>query len=182
MVNRRGFFCALGVTAVLAACHTPWPVDTPPPPVQPAPPLLHGIAIHVHQHVTPPQTEQDRWDYHNMPGLTGELRRAVVIQLQRAGYTVVVDRHQPHDAVALIQADWPYEREGTATLVLNRGDERIATFSAPIPFIGEPPRIEHLEADAAVSLVDAITRSPDVHVLAHAVLADRAVPDTVMAE
>lgn len=185
MVSRRLFSSAFGAALVLAGCQTPWPVETPPPPVQPAPPALQGIAIHVHQHVTPPETEQDRWDYHNMPGLTGGLRQAVVTQLQRAGYTVVVDRHQPHDAVALIQADWPYDRDGTATLVLSDGDgERIATFSARIPFLGEAPRIEHLEADAAVFLVDAISRSSDVFVAAHAILADRSVraADALIAE
>jgi hypothetical protein len=137
-------------------------VDTPPPPVQPAPQELASVAIHVHQLVSPPTSEQDRWDYHHMPGLTGELRSAFTQQLEQAGYTVVVDRRIPHDVLALIQAEWPVERPGTASLVLTARGETIARFSESIPILGEPPRTEYLEADAAVSLVDAMSRSSEL--------------------
>ena len=154
---------------LIVGCSKPWPVDTPPPPVQPAPDGLKVMAIHVHQHKTPAETAQDEWDYHNMPGLTAELRRAVIMQLQRAGYTVVVDRMQPHDVVAVVQADWPNDHDGTATLVLENAGQPIATFSARIPIIGTPPRTEHLEATAAVYLVDKISGSQDVRAFADVV-------------
>jgi hypothetical protein len=146
-------------------CSQPWPVDTPPPPVAAAPVALRSIAIHVHQLASPPESAQDAWDYHHMPGYTAELRRALVEQLQRAGYTVVVDRNQPYDAVAVVQATWPSHRAGTATAVISAQGETVAILSAAIPFVGEPPRIEHLEGDAAVALVHAVSRSPEIHAL-----------------
>lgn len=161
-------------------CSQPWPVDSPPPPVVAAPSALRSIAIHVHQLASPPESAQDEWDYHHMPGYTGELRRALVEQLQRAGYTVVVDRRQPHDAVAVVQATWPNDRAGTATLVISAREETVAILSAAIPFVGEPPRIEHLEGDAAVALVHAVSRSPEFHALARDLEPRR--PTAVIAE
>ena len=170
----------LSAWLVATGCSPPWPVDRPPPPVAAAPRELRSIAIHVHELASPPKSAQDEWDYHNMPGYTAELRRALVAQLQRAGYTVVVDRRQPHDAVAVVQATWPDDGAGTATLVISRRDEPVVIVSAAIPFVGEPPRIEHLEGDAAVALVHAISRSAEMFALARALEARR--PSSVIAE
>jgi hypothetical protein len=137
-------------------------VDTPPPPVHPAPAELRGLAIHVHQLATPRENQQDEWDYHNMPGYTGELRDAFTVQLQAAGYTVIVARHMPADLVATIQAEWPPGRPGVATLVLTDRGEVVERLSVTIPIIGEDYRTEWLEGDAAVALVHAVSRSPKV--------------------
>lgn len=93
-----------------------------------------------------------------MPGYTSGLRALFTSQLQRAGYTVVVDRSMPHDLVALIQGDWPSPHPGVATMLLTHDEVVVAELSVSIPIIGDPPR-EFVEGDAAVALVAAMGRS-----------------------
>lgn len=158
---------ALLALAGPTGCAKPWPVDTPPPAVQPAPQGLKRVRVYVHQLQGAPQNAQDRWDYYNMPGFTAGLRQAFMSQLQLAGYTVVVDRNMPRDLTAVIQAVWPNDRPGVATMVLTANDGVVVDqLSASIPFLGEPPRIEFLEGDAAVALTDQLSRSVKIAIFA----------------
>ncbi|MFO0555983.1 MAG: hypothetical protein U0271_46830 [Polyangiaceae bacterium] len=166
-MKRPLFAVFLLLGASQTACAKPWPVDTPPPAVEPAPARLKRVRVYVHQLLGTPQNAQDRWDYYNMSGLTSELRKAFMSQLQLAGYTVIVDRNMPHDLTAVIQAVWPNDRPGVATMILTAADGAvIEQLSASIPFVGEPPRIEFLEGDAAVQLVDEMSGSTKVSIFA----------------
>ena len=137
------------------ACVATAPILPPPPPVAPAPASLQGLAIHVHRLVTPAESAQDAWDYQHMPGYTSGLRAEVAAALQAAGYTVVIDRRQPHDAIAVVQGDFR-EPSGVATLSLTDLEgRRLATVSAPILPDGE---YGYLQAHAAAELVDALAR------------------------
>lgn len=143
-----------------------YPPKPPPPPVEPAPAEVAALAIHVHRLVTPPETEADRWDYEHMSGLTRGLREAFQLALTRAGYRVVIGRHDPRDLVATIRADFPRDRPGVATLSLAADGRVVEQLSVEIPMVGDPPRTVHLEEHAAAMLVHGMSASPALRALA----------------
>lgn len=149
------------------------PPQPPPPPVQQAPAELSKLLVHVHRLVTPPKTPEDEWDYHHMPGYTKGLRAAFQVQLTRAGYTVVLDRRAPRDIVATVQADWPYDHAGVATLKVTAGGRVIDQMSVEIPIIGKPPYTTYLDEHAAVGLVHALSSSEAVRAFAREGTVDR---------
>jgi hypothetical protein len=127
-----------------------------------APAQLATLSIHVHRLITPPQTPEDHWDYEHMSGLTRGLREAFQVALIHAGYRLVVGRREPRDLVATVQADWPHERAGVASLTLTAQGKVVDQLSAVIPIIGKPPRTTHLDEHAAVNLVHALNASAPV--------------------
>lgn len=151
-----------------AACSTP-PPPRPPPAVTHVAPELGALRVHVHRLVTPAETPQDEDEYHHMSGLTRQLRSAFEVVLARAGYTVVLRRHDPRDLVAQIVANWDNERSGVATLTLESGGRVIAQISGVVPRDTSRPYGDWYMEEGAASLVEAMTRSPAVTELAHAV-------------
>lgn len=150
------------LTLVATACSN-LPAEEPPPPiVTPAPAELAGLVVHVFQLVTPAVTPEDDWDYHHMPGYTGELRRLFQLELVRAGFTVTVDRADPADLVAVIQSEMPPGQSGVATLALSSGGAVIDHISVQVPVSGKPPKTVHHSAETAVRLVEAMSQSPAV--------------------
>jgi hypothetical protein len=162
---RRAFFALLlGLSAI--GCSSPTPVKPPAPPITRAPLELSSLRIHVHQLATPPETPEDEYDYKHMPGLTRELRDAFQAALVRAGYVVVVSRRDPRDLVATIQADWPLNGPGVASLTLAADGQVLDQLSAIVPVLGESPRKVELYEHGAAALVDALARSAQVSALA----------------
>lgn len=161
---RTLFLRRLFLTLPLAGCSTSPPPKPPPPPVQPAPPEQRWLAIHVHQLVTPPETPDDQDEYHHMPGYTAMLRDAFSAMLQKAGYTVIVGRKSPRDLVAKVQATWPSNTPGVATLLLLDGSSgrTVQQLSALIPNKPHNGLSVYLEEHAAVELVNALSRSEEV--------------------
>ncbi|MBW2524343.1 MAG: hypothetical protein JRI23_09220 [Deltaproteobacteria bacterium] len=167
----------LAVTAIIAAIgcsSSSRPVKPPPPQVGRAPAELAQLSIHVHRLVSPPETPADHWDYQHMSGLTRGLRESFQVALTRAGYRVVVGRREPRDMVATIQADWPHDRPGVASLTVSSSGRVIDQLSAEIPVIGRPPRTSHLEEHAAVRLVHGLNGSAKVTAFARERAARRA--------
>jgi hypothetical protein len=134
--------------------------------VSAAPRELAALAIHVHQYMSPPESEYDKYDYNHMSGLTNGLRDAFQVALVRAGYTVIVDRRGERDVEAKIQATWPSDAPGVATLTLEADGKVIDQVSAVLPLLAGSTYGEHLEADGAVALVEAMGRSVKVAELA----------------
>lgn len=163
-VSRR-LFLALP----LAGCSTSPPPKPPPPPIQPAPPEQSWLAVHVHQLVSPPETPEDQDEYKNMSGYTSILRTAFSGALQKAGYTVVVGRKNPRDLVAKIQATWPLDTHGVATLLLLDGSSGrpVQQLSALIPAEKHDSSTIYLEEHAAVELVNALSRSAEIAAFAN---------------
>lgn len=154
----------LRATLLLAAvgCSPPPPVKPPPPPVSQAPRELAALAIHVHQLRSPPESAYDEYDYKHMSGLTNGLRDAFQVALVRAGYTVIVDRRGERDVEAKIQATWPNDAPGVATLTLEADGKVIEQVSAVLPLLAGSTYGEHLEEHGAVALVEAMARSAKV--------------------
>ena len=148
-----------GFVAMIGCGSASKPAKPPAPQVQRASPQLVALSIHVHRLITPPQTPEDHWDYKHMSGLTRGLREAFQVALIHAGYRVVVGRRDPRDLVATVQADWPHERAGVASLTITAKGKVVDQLSAVIPIIGKPPRTTHLDEHAAVNLVHALNSS-----------------------
>src|SRR3954466_4260644 len=126
----RAWFCYAILLLAAVGCSPAPVVKPPPPPVAPASPELAALTIHVQQLVSPPETPDDEYDYKHMSGFTTDLRTAFQVALVRAGYTVVVDRRGTRDLVAKIQATWPYDSAGVATLTLEADGKVIDQLSA----------------------------------------------------
>jgi hypothetical protein len=151
-----------GLPGLLGCSSSHYPAKPPAPSVEPAPTTLRVLRIYVHQMATPAENAQDEWDYHHTPGYTTDLRDAFRLALTRAGYTTVVSRHAPSDLTALVEATWPSDRAGVATLTLTSGPEVVDQLSVEIPVLGTTPYMVHLEDHAAVSLVRLLNRSKAV--------------------
>jgi hypothetical protein len=160
MLSRRALLSL--VCLGTSACGSSYPVEPPLPPIEPAPRDVAKLTVHVHALVAPPETPQDEWEYHHMSGLTGQLRSAFQSELQAAGYTVIVDRHREADLVATIDADWPVEQPGVATLTLTDGGRTVERLSTAIRLLGTPPETRYLKNEAAQALVRAMSRSEKV--------------------
>lgn len=158
----RGVTLAIvGALIVMSGCSSGKARAKPPlPQIMRAPAEAATLSVYVHRLVTPPATPEDHWDYKHMPGLTRGLRQAFQVALTRAGYRVVVGRREPRDLVAMVQADWPKDRAGVASVTISAGARVIDQLSAEIPVVGKGSRLQHLEGHAAVSLVNALNRSP----------------------
>ena len=68
--------------------------------------------------------------------------------------------------MAKIQATWPYDGAGVATLTLEADGKVIDQLSAVLPMVGAPPYVEHLEEHGAAALVEAMARSSRVQEMA----------------
>jgi hypothetical protein len=158
----------LALVLLAVACSPP-PPPRPPPAVTHVAPELGALRVHVHRLVTPAETPQDDDEYHHMSGLTHTLRSAFEVVLARAGYTVVLGRHDPRDVEAQIVASWDNERSGVATLTLEAGGRVIAQISGVVPRDTSREHGEWYMEEGAASLVEAMTRSPAVTALARAV-------------
>jgi len=143
----------------LAACSGTPPPKPPPPPVAPAPEALRSLVVYVHQMQHPPESDLDKWDYNHTPGLTEGLRNAFERQLTRAGYRAVVGRRGPHDLMAVVHANWPYDHPGVASLTLMAGNDAVEQLSVEIPLANDRKYDRFLEEHAAVALVEAMGRS-----------------------
>jgi hypothetical protein len=163
----RRAFLRLALALLALGCAAPTPVKPPPPPIAPAPQELASLRIHVHQLVTPPETPEDEYDYKHMPGLTRDLRDAFQVALVGAGYVVVVSRRDPRDLVARIQADWPLDGPGVASLtLLDAQGQVIDQLSAIVPVLGKFPHSAQLYDHGAGAMVTAMSRSTKVGALA----------------
>ena len=160
------------LTLTLACSNLP-AVEPPAPVVARAPDAVAGLAVYVFQMAQPATSPQDDWDYHHMPGYTGELRRLFQTQLQQAGFTVLLDRTTEADLVATVQSDMPYEQAGVATLVLSRRGEIVDRISVPVRVSGEPSRTVHHAGEAAVRLVEAMSKSSPLAAVAREVASRR---------
>jgi hypothetical protein len=158
---------ALSMAALLCCCSS-YPTPPPATPVQAASPEMRLLRVHVYQGARPPETPEDERDYKTTPGYTHGLRRSFLGALQQAGYTVVLERTAPRDLVAVIHAEWLYDHPGVASLTLRRGDEVVDQLSVVVGLLGTPPHTVHLEQQAAVDLVDALTSSPRVQAFVRA--------------
>lgn len=158
----RAWFLRATLVLATVGCSPAPVVKPPPPPVSQAPRELAALAIHVHQLASPPESAYDEFDYKHMSGLTGGLREAFQVALVRAGYTVIVDRRGERDVEAKIQATWPNDAPGVATLTLEADGKVIEQVSAVLPLLVGSPYGEHLEEHGAVALVEAMARSGKV--------------------
>ena len=175
----RIFACVfvIGIGAAIGLGCSKLPAAEPPPPiVERAPKEVATLAVHVFQLAQPPVLPEDDWDYHHMPGYTGELRRLFQSQLQQAGFTVILDRATPADLVATIQSDMPHEKPGVATLVVKRQGEIVDRISVAVRVSGRPPNTVHHVEEAAVRLVEAMSKSAAVLAVARDVAARRSKP------
>jgi hypothetical protein len=98
--------------------------------------------------------------------MTRDLRDAFQAALVRAGYVVVINRRDPRDLVAKIQADWPMKRPGVATMTLTADGQVIDQVAVIVAVLGEFPREVRLYDHGAGALVDAMSRSGRVRALA----------------
>jgi len=153
---------AIGLQVLAAGCSSVPVVEPPPPIVARAPDEIASLAVHVFQMAQPALTPEDASDYHHMPGYTGDLRRQFQGQLQQAGFTLILDRNTPADLVATIQSDMPHGKVGVATLVLTRKGQVVDRISVPVQVSGTPPKTVHHVGEAAVRLVESLSKSANV--------------------
>jgi hypothetical protein len=135
------------------ACNSRKP--KPPPKVEPAPLALATLKFHVYNATNEAARRAEEDD---VAGYTIHLRGAFQRALVRAGYTVVIKPGDPHDLVARIHAEWPWQKPGTATLVLEAPEGVVTQFSALV----EVDENADLDEQGAADLVNAISTSPSV--------------------
>jgi hypothetical protein len=129
------------------------------------------LRVHVYEHVHPPETPEDDYENHHTPGHTENLRHAFQVALVRAGYSVVLRRHEPCDLVAHIAAVWEDRTGAAATLKLTADDKVIEQFSDVVPKDLSKDYGEYYYDEGAARLVDRMSSSPNVAAFAHDVAA-----------
>jgi hypothetical protein len=159
------------VLALSASCSVPPAPPRPVPQVLAAGPELRLLRVHVYQQIHPPETPEDDYEYHHTPGHTDHLRNAFQVALARAGYTVVLRRHEACDLVARIAAVWEDRTGAVATLKLTADDRVIEQFSAVVPKDLSKDYGDYYYDEGAARLVDRMSSSPNVGAFAHDVAA-----------
>lgn len=125
----------------------------PPPPIKQAPGHLAALRIHV-QNATQHAASEAKEDF---CANTIYLRGAVQRSLVRAGYRVVVSADEPNDLTARVNADWPWDKPGTATLsFVDTGGTTVDQISGLVIF----DENHNIDERSAVALVEAMKHSP----------------------
>ncbi len=119
-----------------------------------APPEFQGLRIHV-RNSTMSSAERDG---ENVNWLTIWTRASVQRLLSRAGYTVVVDRADPHDLTVTVDIDWQMDQRGVATLTATSSQHVVEQLSA----IVEAPEGADFDAPGTDELVTKLASSDAV--------------------
>src|SRR5262249_36636212 len=123
----------------------------------------------VYEHVHPPETPEDDYESHHTSGYTEILRSAFQVALARAGYVVVLGRHEECDLVARISGTWvELHAAAVATLKLSAGERVVEQLSVAVPQGLSKDFDYHLDEGAAL-LVEKMSASPNVAAFAREV-------------